>query len=86
MTLSFLGLSGRRKELFRAVDVKPGGVVWVESCEVPGLPIHRRFAVLAEGNVPFCAQVFVRAFTRGLPYTRSMYSLMGLPMRLQVKR
>lgn len=38
----------------------------------------------ASADRPFCAQVVVRAFTRGLPHTRAMYSMMGLPMALEL--
>jgi len=47
----------------------------------PRLPISA--AARADGDGPFCAQVFVRAFTRGVRHTRAMYSIMGLPMTLE---
>ena len=77
--LSFLGLGKAR---VCTVDVPAGGVKKVEASEVRGLPIDTSFVVRADGDVPFCAQTFVRAFTRGLSCTRSMYSIMGIPMRL----
>ena len=77
ITLSFPGTGS---ELTRAVDVAPRSVFRVDSSEIEGLPLDRPFAVRADGDVPFCAQVFARTFTRGLSYTRAMYSFMGVPM------
>jgi hypothetical protein len=65
------------------VTLSSGAVARVESTEIPGLPLHEPIAVCATSDAPFCAQLFVRAFTRGLPHTRSMYSQMGLPMALR---
>jgi hypothetical protein len=81
--LSFLG-AGRTR--MHEVDVPPGGVRVVDASQVRGLPVDRPFAVRAEGSGAFCAQTFVRAFTRGLAHTRSMYSLMGVPMTLTSPR
>jgi len=78
--LAFLG-AGRVRT--HAVEVPAGGVRRVESGEVDGLPLHEPFAVRATGDRPFCAQVFVRAFTRGLRPTRSMYAAMGVPVALR---
>jgi hypothetical protein len=80
VTLSFLGLG---EELGRPVTVAPGALVQVDSSEIRGLPLGRPFAVRADGDRAFCAQVFGRTFTRGLPYTRALYSFMGLPMTLE---
>ena len=81
--LSFAGVG---RPLAQSIDVGPGAVVRVDASEIEGLPPDRPFAVRADGSALFCAQVFVRAFTRGLPHTRSMYSIMGVPMRLGVGR
>lgn len=83
VALSFLGLGMRRKAAAQSVEIPPGGVAVVASSEVKGLPMHQPFAVRADGDRPFCAQVFVRAFTRGLPHVRAMYSNMGMPMSLE---
>jgi len=80
--LSFLGLPGEGAPS-HDVRVPAGAVAIVESTEVAGLPLGCAFAVRATGDGPFCAQVFVRAFTRGLRHTRAMYSIMGLPMTLE---
>ncbi len=82
VTLSFLGLKHRRKALTKEVSVPAGAVAVVRSTEVKNLPMHEPFAVRADGSAPFCAQVFGRAFTRGLRHTRAMYSAMGVPMLL----
>jgi hypothetical protein len=82
VTLSFLGLEAPGQKLTRSLELGPGAVVQLKSAEIDGLPLGQLFAVRAAGDGPFCAQVFQRAFTRGLPYTRSMYSIMGLPMPL----
>ena len=42
------------------------------------------FAVRAAGDGPFCAQVYGRPFTRGLPHSRAMYSFIGVPMGLVI--
>jgi len=81
VVLSACGLDGGRR-ITREVEVAPEGVCCVSASEFEGLPIGRPFAVHAQGDGPFCAQVFARAFTRGLAPTRSMYSMMGLPMHL----
>lgn len=85
LRLSFLGV-GRRTPLSHSITVPAGAVAVVESSEIEGLPLHRPFAVRASGDRPFCAQVFVRTFTRGLPHTRAMCSMMGLPMPLELPR
>ncbi len=77
--LSFMGL---RRTRTHTVDVCPGGVRQVDVSEIKGLTVGTPFMVRADGDGAFCAQAFVRAFTRGLPHTRSIYSLMGVPMRL----
>jgi hypothetical protein len=64
------------------VEIAPQGVRCISASEFDGLPVGRPFAAHARGDGPFCAQVFARAFTRGLHPTRSMYSMMGVPMRL----
>jgi hypothetical protein len=81
VTLSFLGLADGQT-LRHAVEIPPSGVAKVESRAVAGLPLDQPFAVKAEGDQPFCAQVFGRTFTRGLPHSRAMYSFLGVPMRL----
>jgi hypothetical protein len=81
--LSVLGL-GRRTTPSHVVTVPPGAVALVESTQIAGLPLHRPFVVRASGDRPFCAQVLVRAFTRGLPHSRAMYSMMGVPMTLEL--
>jgi hypothetical protein len=81
--LTFLGLKRRRRPLVRSVELPSGGVARIESPDIRGLPFHQPFAVRAEGDRPFCAQVFTRAGTRGLPHTRAMYSSMGTPMALE---
>jgi len=86
VVLSFLGLKGGRATPTREVVLAAGAVARVDSKEVAGLPVGQPFAVRAEGSGPFCAQVFGRTFTRGLPFTRAMYSLIGLPMRLAAGR
>ena len=82
VTMSFLGLQRHRTPTHR-VAVGPGAVAVVQSCEVKGLPLHEPVCVRADGDRPFCAQVFVRAFTRGLPHVRAMCSSMGIPMPLE---
>jgi hypothetical protein len=77
-TLSFLGLDG--PPLTHAVALAPGGVARVGSKDVAGLPMGKPFAVKAAGDGPFCAQVYGRTFTRGLPHSRAMYSFIGVPM------
>jgi hypothetical protein len=83
VTLSFLGLRDQQP-LRYSLEIGPGAVALLESTQIPGLPIDQPFAVKAEGNAPFCAQLFARTFTRGLPHTRAMYSNIGLPMRLEL--
>lgn len=83
--LSFLGLRRRTAPSCR-VTVPAGGVCVVGSSEVEELPLHQPVAVHASGDRPFCAQAFVRTFTRGLPHTRAMYSMMGLPMPLELPK
>lgn len=79
--LSFLGLEGG--VLTHEVTVKPGAVTMLTSAEIAGLPLGQPFAVRAQADGPFCPQFFARTFTRGLPYTRAMYSNIGLPMPLR---
>jgi len=79
VTLRFLGLKGKPFE--RRLTVGPGAAARVVSTEIAGLPVHAPFAAVAEGDRPFCAQVFGRTFTRGLAFTRAMYSFIGLPMK-----
>jgi hypothetical protein len=89
VTLSFLGLgnrstSGRRQApVQHSVKLAPGAVVHVASADIAGLPLGRPFAVRADSDRPFCAQVFGRTFTRGLRCTRGMYSHLGIPMTLE---
>ena len=82
VTLSFLGLRRHRTPTHH-VAVGPGAVTVVQSSEVKGLPVHEPVCVRADGDRPFCAQVFVRAFTRGLPHVRAMCSSMGIPIALE---
>lgn len=82
ISLSFLGLGEFGQKLTRLLELGPGMVVQLKSSEIEDLPLGQLFAVQAGGDGPFCAQVFHRAFTRGLPYTRSMYSIIGVPMSL----
>jgi hypothetical protein len=82
VTLSFLGL-GKGKRLTHAVELCAGAVAQVGSAQIAGLPLGQPFAVRADGDRPFCAQVFGRTFTRGLPHTRGMYSHLGIPMKLE---
>ncbi len=58
-------------------------VALVDAQVFSGLPIGIPYAVFAKSAQPFCAQVFVRTFTRGLASTRGMYSCMGVPMALR---
>jgi hypothetical protein len=81
VTLSFLGLDDGETRT-KTVEVVPGGVARVAASEVADLPLDQPFAVQAEGDQPFCAQVFGRTFTRGLPHTRAEYSFIGVPMAL----
>jgi hypothetical protein len=82
VSLSFLGLPDRSQPLTHTVEIGPGAVARLHSDEIEGLPVDQPFAVRADGDGPYCAQLFGRTFTRGLPYTRAMYSMIGLPMRL----
>jgi hypothetical protein len=82
VTLSFFGLPDRRQPLTHSLEIGPGAVAQLNSSEIEGLPVGQLFALRADGDGPFCAQLFGRTFTRGLPYTRAMYSIIGLPMRL----
>jgi hypothetical protein len=82
VTLSVPGLQDGGT-LTHIVDLPEGAVSRVVSSEIAGLPVGQPFAVRADGDGPFCAQVFTRTFTRGLPHTRAMASQMGLPMRLR---
>ncbi len=82
VTLAFQGLGERDSAPTLRVELLPGAVARVSAAEVADLPRDRPFAVRAEGDRPFCAQVFGRSFTRGVPYTRAMYSFIGVPMRL----
>jgi hypothetical protein len=82
VTLSFLGLGRRGRALSRSVLLAPGAVARVHSADIPGLPADVPFAVKADGDGPFYAQTFIRTFTRGLPHSRAMSSMMGLPMAL----
>jgi len=81
VTLDFLGAAG--DEISHEVRVAPGAVAVVKSSGVRGLPVGTAFAVRARGDRPFCAQVFGRTFTRGLPHVRGIYSFMGVPMELE---
>ena len=82
--LSFLGLDGPESSpLTFPVSLAAEAVVRIRSEDVPRLPMGQPFAVKAEGDGPFCAQVFGRAFARGLPHSRSMYSFIGVPMGLK---
>ena len=81
VTLRFLGLAGG--EVTHALTLGPGAVAHVRSSEIGGLPMGEAFAVRAEGDQPFCAQVIGRSFTRGLAHTRGIYSFMGVPMGLE---
>ena len=53
------------------------GLIWDD------LPAQHRAAAVAKANVLFCAQAVVRVLTRGLPHTRAMYSVMGVPIKLR---
>jgi hypothetical protein len=83
VTLSCLGVDEAGSAPSKSVEIRPGAVVRVLSSEIAGLPLDKPFAVRAEGDGPFCAQVFGRSFTRGVPYTRAMYSFIGVPMPLE---
>lgn len=85
MTLALLGLASRRR-FEREVALAPGAVAWVHAEQFDRLPVGERFAARATGDGVFCAQVFVRARTRGLRPTRAMYSMMGVPMALAAGR
>ena len=78
VTLSFLG-AGRTRT--HRVEIPAGAVRKVESADIRGLPKDRLFVVRADADRAFCAQSFVRTFTRRLPHTRAAYSMMGTPMR-----
>jgi hypothetical protein len=82
ITLSFWGLADADQPLTHTVTVGSGAVSMVRTSEIAGLPIHRPFAVCADGDGPFCPQVFARSFSRGLAHTRAMYSNVGIPLRL----
>ena len=82
--ISFHGIGKAASKLSRRVELPPGGVARIDSCQIPELPIGEPFAARAEGSASFCAQVFGRAFTRGLPHTRAMYSFIGVPMTLEL--
>lgn len=82
VTLHFLGLGRSGSAPTHTVDLARGGVARVDSADVPGLPVDRPFAVRAEGDGAFCAQAFIRTFTRGLPHSRAMSSMIGVPMSL----
>ncbi len=82
ITLSLMAVDGSGGEWRRSVIVAPGAVDCIEATEIGSFPPGALFAAKADGDRPFCAQTFGRAFTRGLSYTRSMYSFMGLPMQL----
>lgn len=80
-TLTFRDAAGNR--LKRPFAIPAGCVIAIHSAEIAGLSLHEPFVVYADGDGPFCAQVFVRTFTRGLAPTRGMYACMGVPMRLE---
>lgn len=82
VTLSFLGSREAKSAPKHEVTLAAGAVARVRSSDVQGLPLGEPFAASAEGGGPFCAQVFGRTLTRGLPHTRAMYSFIGVPMRL----
>jgi hypothetical protein len=84
VTLSFLGLRDQNQPVTHTLEIGPGAVAQLDAFQIEGLPIDQLFAVKAEGDGPFCAQLFARTFTRGLPHTRAMYSIIGLPMRLEL--
>jgi hypothetical protein len=81
VTLSFLGLS-QGQTVTQVLEIGPGAVAMLDSSQIEGLPVDQLFAIRADGDGPFCAQIFGRTFSRGLPYSRAMYSLIGLPMAL----
>ncbi|GAF89355.1 unnamed protein product, partial [marine sediment metagenome] len=82
----FLGFGSKNAERKQPVEIGAGAVVRIDATKVKGLPIDRPFAVRVDGDAPLCAQVFVRASTRGLSFTRSMYSMMGIPMKFSPRR
>jgi len=83
--VSFHGLGAGTKKLSREIPLPPGAVARLDCSEVPELPIGTPFAARADGDGPFCVQVFGRSFTRGLPHSRAMYSFIGVPMKLDLE-
>jgi hypothetical protein len=81
VTLSFF--AGADEAIRHQLTVAPRGVAAIDAATVPGIPVERPFAVLAESDQPICAQLFGRTFSRGLAHTRGMYSCTGVPMRLR---
>ncbi len=77
-----LTMLGAGMHLEHPFTLAAGSVTAIHSTDISGLPLHAPFAVRADGDRPFCAQVFVRTFTRGLAPTRGMYACMGVPMQL----
>jgi hypothetical protein len=82
LTVAFCGLD-RPEPIRHTLTVGPGAVAMLTSAEIADLPVGAPFAVQATGDGPFCPQFFARTFTRGVPYTRAMYSNIGIPMALR---
>jgi hypothetical protein len=82
VTLECLGLEGGSRG--KTVTLGPGAVARVESTAIDGLPSGQPFVVRAQGDGPFCAQIFLRTFTRGLAPVRGLCSSTGAPMTLKV--
>ncbi|NIR00905.1 MAG: hypothetical protein GTN78_12005 [Gemmatimonadales bacterium] len=78
--LSVLGIGA---PVTHAVDIGAGAVVRVNASDISGIPMNVPFVVRADADGPFCAQAYGRTFSRGLPSTRGMYGLMGVPMKLE---
>lgn len=82
VTLACLGLAEGSPG--KTVTLGPGAVARIEASEIEGLPIGEPFVVRAQGDGPFCAQIFLRTFTRGLAPVRGLCSSTGVPMTLSV--
>jgi hypothetical protein len=82
VTISLLGIDGDSAERTLQVELASGSVQRLVPSQFGEMPVGKSFAVVARGDAPFCAQTFVRTFTRGLSPVRAMYSHMGVPMSL----
>ena len=80
ITLTFLGIADPAPS--HSVTLEPGGVERIAAAGITGLPPDRPFAVRADGDAPFCAQVFGRTVARKVPDVRAAYSFLGVPMEL----